>query len=158
MPQQCLLSIPANLSLSWFWDKNRAYSLCWILWRYKGAQLSFSWPYMIVSIIWITSELSASHLIRATSIFVPIWMLGLKIKLMTCAKWLAVELIKAVFFLTLYESINDTNGLGWEVTQGRIRESSEKQGYIDDTSTSAWVCSWVCIRGSSERVKKSRVE
>ena len=47
----------------------------------NGAKLSFSWPYMIVSMIWKNSELSALYLIRATAIFVvgccqfgPSWM------------------------------------------------------------------------------------
>ena len=133
---------------------------------------------MLLSLIWNTSELSASHLIRATAIFVvdcchfgPSWVFGLKIELLSCADlvggtteqsclfpepicyyqwyeilpnclhhtsavpqpfmfliavnlalagflgckwslwpvpaWLAVQRIKAVFFLTLYDSIND---------------------------------------------------
>ena len=47
---------------------------------------------MIVSLIWNTSELSSSHLSRATDIFVvdgcqfgPSWIFGLKIGLMICA-------------------------------------------------------------------------
>ena len=52
------------------WAENGAYSLCWLGWRYNGAKLSFSWSYMIVSMVWITSELTASHVSRATAIFV----------------------------------------------------------------------------------------
>ena len=54
--------------------------------------MSQYWPYILVSIIWITSELSASHLSRATAIFVvdccqfgPSWIFGLKMELMACA-------------------------------------------------------------------------
>ena len=53
---------------------------------------SFSWPYMIVSMIWNTSKLSASHLSRDTAIFVvdccqfgPHWIFGLKMELMAYA-------------------------------------------------------------------------
>ena len=52
----------------------------------------FPWPYMIVSMIWNSSELSSSHLSRATAIFVvdccqsgPSWISGLKMELMACA-------------------------------------------------------------------------
>ena len=54
--------------------------------------ISFYWPYMIVSMIWNSSKLSASHLSRATAIFVvdcwkfgPSLMFGLKMELMSCA-------------------------------------------------------------------------
>ena len=54
-PNQChshfcswLLSIWFKLD---FWAENWAYGLCWLGWRYNVAKLSFSWPYMIVSII-----------------------------------------------------------------------------------------------------------
>ena len=64
-----------------FGDKNWAYGLCRLGWQYNWAKLSSSWPYMIVSMIWNTSKLSALHLSRATSIFVvdgyqfgPSWM------------------------------------------------------------------------------------
>ena len=53
-----------------FWAENGAYGLCQICSRYKGAKLFFSWPYMLVSMIWNTSEIFVSHLIRATFIFV----------------------------------------------------------------------------------------
>ena len=39
-----------------FWAENGAYGLCLLGWRYRGAKLSFYWPYMIVSMIWNTSE------------------------------------------------------------------------------------------------------
>ena len=54
--------------------------------------MSFSWPYMIVSMIWNTSKISALHLSPATAISVVgccqfglSWMFGLKMELMTCA-------------------------------------------------------------------------
>ena len=55
-------------------------------------QLSFPWPYMIVSMIWNTSEISALHLSRATAILVvdccqfgPSWSFGLNLFLVVCA-------------------------------------------------------------------------
>ena len=55
----------------------------------KRAKLYFSWPYMIVSMILNSSELSALHLSSATAIFVvdccqfgPSWMFELKMELM----------------------------------------------------------------------------
>ena len=75
-----------------FWSENGAYGMCRLGWRYNGAKVYFSWPYMIVSMIWNTSELSASHLSRATAIFVLDccqfglrWIFGLKMELMVCA-------------------------------------------------------------------------
>ena len=57
---------------------------------------------------------SASHLIRATAIFVvdccqfgPSWMFGLKMELMACAGLVGCTTGKAVFYLTVYDSIND---------------------------------------------------
>ena len=74
-----------------FWMKNGAYGLFWIYLRYNGAKLSFSWRYMIVSIICNSSEISELHLSRATAIVVvdccqfgPSWMFGLKMDLMAC--------------------------------------------------------------------------
>ena len=64
--------------------------------------------------IWNTSELSASHLSRATAIFVvdccqfgPIWIVRWKWSLWPVPAWLAVQRSKAIYFLTLYDSIND---------------------------------------------------
>ena len=64
--------------------------------------------------IWNTYKLSPSHLSRATAIFVvdwcqfgPSWMFGLKWSLWPVPAWLAVQRSKAVFFLTLYDSINN---------------------------------------------------
>ena len=51
MPQPFLLSIAANLALGGCLAENGAYGLCRLGWRYNGAKLSFSSPYMIVSII-----------------------------------------------------------------------------------------------------------
>ena len=85
VPQPFLLLIAANLALAGCWAENGAYGLCQIGWRYNGEKLYFSWLYMLVSIIWNNSGLSAPHLGRATAIFVfdccqvgPIWMFGLK--------------------------------------------------------------------------------
>ena len=75
-----------------FCAENGAYGLRRLGWRYNRAKLYFSWPYMILSMIISTSELSPSHLSRATAIlfvgccqFGPSWILGLKIELMACA-------------------------------------------------------------------------
>ena len=38
-----------------FWAENGAYGLCLLGWRYNGSKLYFSWPYMILSMIWNTS-------------------------------------------------------------------------------------------------------
>ena len=38
------------------WAENGAYGLFRLGWRYNGAKLYFSWPYMIVSMIWNTYE------------------------------------------------------------------------------------------------------
>ena len=74
----------------------------------------FAWPHMIVSMIWNTSKLSALHLSHATVIFVVdccqlglAGFLGWKWSLLPVPNWLAVQLIKDVFLLTLYDSIND---------------------------------------------------
>ena len=74
------------------WVENGAYGLCRFGWLYNGEKLYFPWPYMLVSMLWYISELSASHLSRATAIFVvdccqygPSWMFGLKMELMACA-------------------------------------------------------------------------
>ena len=79
VPHPFLLLIAANLAQARFW-------------RYNGAKLYFFWPYMIVSMIWNTSELSALDLSRAAAIFVvdccqfgPSWIFGLKMELMACA-------------------------------------------------------------------------
>ena len=64
-----------------FWAGNGVYGLCRLGWRYNGANMSFLLPYMLVSMIWNTYELSPSNLNRATAIFVadccqfgPSWM------------------------------------------------------------------------------------
>ena len=58
--------------------------------------------------------MSASHLSRATAIFVvdccqfgPSWMFGLKMELMVCVGLIGGTMDKYVFLLTLYDSIND---------------------------------------------------
>ena len=75
-----------------FWAENWSYGMCRLGLRYNGAKLYLSWTYTIVSMIWNTSELSASHLSRATAIFVvdccqfgPSWIFGLKMELMACS-------------------------------------------------------------------------
>ena len=105
------LPIWSNLNV---WAKIGSYGLCWIGWRYNGAKGYFSWPYILASIIWNTSELSASDLICATAIcvvecleFGPSWMFGLKWSWWLVPTWLEVQRSKAVFFLTLYNIIND---------------------------------------------------
>ena len=97
-----------------FCAENGAYGLCWLGWRYNRATLSFSWPNMIVSMIWNTFKLSALHLSRATAIFDvdccqfgPSWMFGLKLELMACADLVSVTSEKIWIFLILYDSIND---------------------------------------------------
>ena len=94
--------------------ENGAYVLCRLGWRYDRAKLSFSWPYMIISMIWNKSELSVSHLSRTTAFLLLIaanlaqaGFMGWKLSLWPDLTWLALQLSKAVFFLTLYHSIND---------------------------------------------------
>ena len=98
-----------------FWAENGVYGLCRLGWCYNRAKLYFFWPYMLVSMIWNTSEISASHISRATAIFVvdccqfgPSWNFGLKMELMACADLVGgVQQSKVVFLLTLQDSIND---------------------------------------------------
>ena len=92
VPQPFLLLIAANLDLAGFLDWNGAYGLIRLGWRFHNAKLSFYSPYIKVSMIWNTYEISALHLSPATAIFVvdccqfgPSWILGLKMKLMTCS-------------------------------------------------------------------------
>ena len=73
-----------------FWAENGAYGMCRLGWRYNGANLYFSRTYMLASMIWNPSELSALHLSRVTSFllldccqFGPSWMFGLKMESMT---------------------------------------------------------------------------
>ena len=91
VPQPFLLLIGANLALVGFlgWK--------WSLWpvptwlEVQPSKDVFSWPYILVWMIWNTSELSALQLIRATAILVvdwyqfgPSWNFGLKMELMVC--------------------------------------------------------------------------
>ena len=97
-----------------FWDKNGAYGLFRLGWRYNRAKLSFYFPYMILSMIWNTSELSASHFGRATAIFVvdcckfgPNWIFGLKIELTACANLVGGTMEQSFFFFKIFDdSIN----------------------------------------------------
>ena len=54
-PQPCHIYFCCWLLPIWpkleFWAENVAYGLCRLGWRYNRAKLSFSWPYMIVSMI-----------------------------------------------------------------------------------------------------------
>ena len=100
------------------WAETGAYGLCWLGWRYKGAKLYFSWPDMKVSMISNSSEQSALHHSRATVIFVvdccrfgPSCMFGIKWSLWPVPTWFAVKRSKAVFLMTLYDSINDMKQL-----------------------------------------------
>ena len=81
--------------------------LCRLGWQYLRAKLYFYWPYMMVLIIWNNSKLSASHLSRATAIFVvdccqfgPSCILGLKWSLWNVPTWLAVQWSIAIFIMT----------------------------------------------------------
>ena len=96
IPQPChshfccwLLPIWPKLDV---WAENGAYGLSRLVWKYNRAKLSFSWPYIIVSMIWYTSDRSSLYLSHATAFFVvdgcqfsPSWMFGLKMELMACA-------------------------------------------------------------------------
>ena len=95
-PQRCHSPFCCWLLPIWpkldFWAEHGAYGQFRLGWWYNGAKLYFSWPYMIVSIIWNSSSLSPSHLSRATAIFVvdccqfgPSWIFGLKMELMACS-------------------------------------------------------------------------
>ena len=129
-----------------FWAENGAYGLCQLDWRYNGAKLSLSWTYMIVSIIWNTSETVSITPQTCHSHFccwlLPIWpyyklyeilmnclhytpalpqpfvflipanlaqagFLGWKLSLWPVRAWLVVKRSKYLFFLTLYDNIND---------------------------------------------------
>ena len=103
------------------WAENGAYGLCRLGWQYNGVKLYIYWPYMIVSMIGNFSKLSASHIISATDIFIVVccefgssWIFGLKWSLWPVQTWLVVQRSKAVFFLTLYDIINDMKHL-WTV-------------------------------------------
>ena len=63
--------------------------------------------------IWNNSELSVLQMSHDMAIFLvdccqfgPSWMFGLKLSLWPVPTWLAVQRNKAVFFLTLYDSIS----------------------------------------------------
>ena len=95
--------------------ENGAYGLCRIGWRYNRAKLYFSWPYMIVSMIWnnyetvcITPQPCHSHFCC--------WLLPIWPYLYFCAENGAYGLGRLgwryngenmSFLLTLYDSIND---------------------------------------------------
>ena len=92
VPQPFLLLIAANLAqagcLGWKWSLRPVPA--WL--TVQRSKAVFFWPYMILSMIWNTSQLSPAELSRATAIFVvggcqidPSGMLGLKMELMACA-------------------------------------------------------------------------
>ena len=87
------------------WAENGVYGLCRLGWRYNGAKLSFSLSYMILSMIWNTSELSALHLKCVTAIFVvdgcqfgPSCIFGLKMEHMACADLIGGTTEQICFF------------------------------------------------------------
>ena len=120
-----------------FCAENGAYGLCRLGWWYNGAKLSFSWRYMIVSMIWNTSKTVCITPQPCHSHFccwlLLIWpyldvytindmkhFLTLYItphpasvcfhpskKKGSVPAWLAVQRSKVVFLLTLYYSTND---------------------------------------------------
>ena len=109
----CYLLLPIWPMLD-VWAENEGYGLFRIGWRYIRAKLFVSRPYMIVPMIWNNSEVSALHLsiTKAISVvdccqFVQAWLLGWKRRLLPVPIWLVVQRIKAVFFLTSYDSINE---------------------------------------------------
>ena len=59
-PQRCHSHFCCWLLPIWpkldFWAENGAYGQCRLGWRYNGSKLYFYWPYMILSMIWNTSE------------------------------------------------------------------------------------------------------
>ena len=119
-PQPChshfccwLLTIWPNLDI---WAENGSYGLCRLGWRYNGENLVFTWPYMIITMIWNTSKIFVFLLRRATAMFVvdccqfdPSWILGPKMELLALPTWLAVQRTKSVFLLILYDNINYMN-------------------------------------------------
>ena len=76
----CIIPQPCHRNLCcWFlhispkldvWAENGAYGMCRLGLRYNRAKLYFSWTYVLASMIWNTSELSALHLRHVTAIFV----------------------------------------------------------------------------------------
>ena len=97
------------------WAENGPYGLCRLGWQFHGAKLYFSWPILLVSMIWNTSKTVSitpqpchSHL---SCQLLPIWpqagFLGWKWSLWSVPTWLAVQQSKAVFYLNLNVIIND---------------------------------------------------
>ena len=97
-----------------FWTENGAYGLCRLGWRYNGAKLYFSWPYMMVSMIWNTPELSPSHaavpqpflLLMAANLVLSVFLCS-NFSLWHVSAWLVVQQSKDLFSLNLYVIIND---------------------------------------------------
>ena len=107
VPKPFLLFIADKLAragfLGWKWSLSPIPVPTWL--AYNGAKLSFSWPYMMVSMIWNSSELYALHLSRVTAILVvdccqfgPSWMFGLKIELMTSSDLVGGTMEKICLF------------------------------------------------------------
>ena len=87
------------------WAENGAYGLCQLGWWYNGAKLSFSWPYMIVSIIWNNSETVCITPQPCHSHFccwlLPIWpKLGfwLKMELLSCTDLVSGTTVQSCIF------------------------------------------------------------
>ena len=106
-----LLPIWPNLDV---WAENGAYGLCRLGWRYIRTKIFFSWPYMLVSMIWNSYEISALHLSRTTASFVVDCcqfgtnkMIRLKIEIMACAGLVGGTTEQGCLFPDLNVSIND---------------------------------------------------
>ena len=91
-----------------FWAENGASGLCRLGWRYNWARLTFAWPYIIVSMIWKNSNLSALHLSCAIATFVIdcwqfglSWVFGMKMELIPVPPlilWLLYALLLVLLF------------------------------------------------------------
>ena len=121
-PQPCHSHVCCWLIPIWpildVWAEIGAYGLCQLGRRCNGAELCYYWSYMIVSMIWNTSEMSASHLSRATAFFVvdccqfgPSWIFVLKMELMACADLVAGTTEQScifpdlIWYYQLYETL-----------------------------------------------------
>ena len=65
VPQQLFLLIAANLAQLDISAENGTYGMCRLGCWYNGANMYLYWSYMILSMIWNTSERSESHISRA---------------------------------------------------------------------------------------------
>ena len=97
-----------QFGLSWSFGLKMQLMVCANLVGGTTEQIYFSWTYIIVSMIWNTSKLSASHLSSATAIFVVDWcqfdpnlILGLKLVLMACDDMVGGTTEKSCLFRAL---------------------------------------------------------